>query len=339
MTERPVYEGVVYVAGTYRVWAVDVATGAILWSSQQGSGSTSPIVTADSVYLTSSCSLAIRLRRADGSEVWRSEIDCTGGGGEVGVLYRDRLYTRAFPEFEVGMNWTLNAKTGKRIAQNPGGADPAFADGRSFFRRDDGVLEAFDVKTNTSLWTFAGFGRGVATSPHVVDGFVYAAAADGELWVLHPATGAVVWSTELGAAPFTHMGCCGGSFVDMAAWDGILVVVTAQRVVALEPVSAEASFDTLVVDDSGANRLEMNSATGAYRITECGGTTVVTGVGVVTRPAASTIKLAALTDVAKVTATIDTSRRTAKAKVKLFAPAGKIKIVDSNTADDVRECR
>jgi outer membrane protein assembly factor BamB len=324
-------------AAAYHLWAVDATTGNVLWSSQHGSDDTSPIVTEDAVYLTSSCSLAIKLRRSDGTEVWRSQADCSGGGGEVGVLYRDRLYTRAFPHFPTGMDWTLNAKTGKRVAANPGGADPAFADGRAFFRRDDGVLEAFDVKTNTSLWTFAGFGRGVATSPHVVDGLVYAAAADGELWALHPATGAVLWSAQLGATPFTHT-CCSGPFVDMAAWDGILVVVTAQRVVALEPVSAEASFDTLAVDDSGAYRFEANSTTGAFRITECGGTTVVTGVGAVTRPTASTIKLTALTDAARVTATIDTARSTAKVKAKLVAPAGKIKIVDSNTADDVREC-
>jgi carbamate kinase len=84
------------------------------------------------VYLTSSCSLAIKLRRSDGTEVWRSQADCGGGGGEVGVLYRDRLYTRAFPHLPSGMDWTLNAKTGKRVAANPGGADPAFADPTKF---------------------------------------------------------------------------------------------------------------------------------------------------------------------------------------------------------------
>ena len=214
----------------------------------------SPIVTDDSVYIPCSCSVTVKLRRSNGEVVWASQADCSGGSAETGALYRDRVYTRGHPgPSPYDKNWTLDANTGQRVGENPGGGDPAFSDGLAFFLRNDGVLEALDVKTGRSLWTFAGNGRGIVTSPHLIDGYVYAAAADGQLWVFDPDSGAMVWQ-RIGARPDLDRTRFERNYGSFAAWDGILVIITTSRVVALESVSAEASYDSIVVDDASDYR-------------------------------------------------------------------------------------
>ena len=85
--------------------------------------------------------------------------------------------------------------------------------------------------------------------------------------------------------------------------------------------------------------LEVNTQTGAFRLTQCAGAPGLTGVGTITRKNFCVMKLVGTTDRAKVKLAFNACKHSAKATVKFLAPARTVKLVDSNTTDDMRHVR
>lgn len=68
---------------------------------------------------------------------------------------------------------------------------PALDGGRAYV--DDGsAVKAKDPVTQFTAWTFAPE-DGPASTPVVLDGYVYVMSRSGRMWALDPATGAPVW--------------------------------------------------------------------------------------------------------------------------------------------------
>ncbi len=330
-----VFRGIVYVLGPESVLAILTSTGQVLWGwGPNFAYTSSAAVNGNGVYILGACLQTWKLRTATGKQKWYVSFNCTGGGGEIPVLYDGKLYIRgaigANPEAKI-----LDPSNGGVVGTHPGGLVPAFANGRGFFVTSDGVLKAVDAKTNEVLWRFAGDGT-IHTAPHVIDGLVYVGSRTGQLYVID-ASGNLVWSTWLGAPAVVVLECCGRDFVDIAAWDGLLVVVTKNGLIGLESESAQPTYDTVLQDDKRNDWLAINTMTGEFMVGGCQSGATARGVGVIARPDAGVIVFKAQGDTS-ITATLNTLSKTAKAKVTFGASGARLSIRDGNTADSSVQC-
>lgn len=329
-----VFRGIVYVLGPESAIAILTSTGQTVWEWGGNRAYTSScVVTANGVYILGACLETWKLRTTTGKQKWYTSFNCIGGGGEIPVLYEGKLYVRA-PLFQPDAK-ILDPSNGGVIGTHPGGLAPAFADGRGYFVTTDGVLKAVDTDSNEMLWRFTGDGT-IHTAPHVIDGRIYVGSTTGQLYVL-AASGSLVWSTSLGSPMIVVLKCCGRDVVDMAAWDGLLVVVTKNGLVGLESESAQPTYDTVVQDDKRNDWLAVNTVTGEFMVGGCQSGATARGVGVIARPDAGVIVFKAQGDTA-ITATLNTLSRTAKAKVTFRSSGTRLSIRDSNTADSSVQC-
>lgn len=147
----------------------------------------------------------------------------------------------------------------------------------------------------------------------------------------------MVWSTSLGSPMIVVLKCCGRDVVDMAAWDGLLVVVTKNGLVGLESESAQPTYDTVVQDDKRNDWLAVNTVTGEFMVGGCQSGATARGVGVIARPDAGVIVFKAQGDTA-ITATLNTLSKTARAKVTFRSSGTRLSMRDSNTADSSVQC-
>jgi uncharacterized delta-60 repeat protein len=97
------------------------------------------------------------------------------------------------------------------------------------------------------------------------------------------------------------------------------------------------SFDLCVQDDSSGNLLQINTTTGEYQFTNCGGLTLG-GTGTLTRRG-SQITLQHNAADRRVIATIDTSTNKATASLQLFAQGRTFSITDRNITNNTCACR
>ncbi|HJQ67743.1 MAG TPA: delta-60 repeat domain-containing protein [Blastocatellia bacterium] len=99
----------------------------------------------------------------------------------------------------------------------------------------------------------------------------------------------------------------------------------------------DQGFDVCLQDEGRGEFLQINSTTGDYRFTDCAGLTIV-GTGALTQRA-SVLTLRHNASDRRVSAMIDTARRTGTASVKAFSQLGVYTITDRNTADNTCACR
>ena len=192
-----VYTGGAGSGGT--LYAVDAATGAVLWTQPVANGDdSSPAVTANGVYVSYACEQTYAFAPESGNPIWHHETDCSGGGGRTPVLADGGVWVRD----DAGMvPSVLNAADGKvRGSYEAAGWSPAPAfDGRQGYFVDDGVLQERHSRTLATRWKFEGDGQ-ISTAPIVVNGYVYVGSRSGRLWALNGATGQPVWSADVGAS-------------------------------------------------------------------------------------------------------------------------------------------
>ena len=236
-----VFQGVVYVGGSGSggtAYAVSADNGNVLWTTPVSNGSnSSPAVSADGVYLSYSCLNVYKLNPGNGSTIWHTTPNCSGGGGKTPVLYNNRVYAR---EVSSNTDWIFDSQTGGTINTFVSKSAPAFSGNMGFFLNGPkyfgsyGTLEGRDVNTNLVRWTFAGDGH-LQSSMLVVNDYVYVGSDLGKLYAVEAATGTPVWSTTAGTnIPYVDEQNVSQPLTGFAAAEGILVVPTQTTLVAYE---------------------------------------------------------------------------------------------------------
>jgi outer membrane protein assembly factor BamB len=228
--------GVVYVGGAGSggtVYAVSEADGTVTWTASVMNGDhSSPAVSGTGVYVSYACNQAYGFDTVSGSLAWHYATGCEGGGGKTTAAFGGRIYVR---DSSSG-NLVLDAATGSQIGTFPSGAGisvpiPAFSGSRGFFF-DGSVLRGIDLATNTVQWSFAGDGS-LASAPVVAGRFLYEVSTRGNLYALDPATGATVFSTNVGPGVSSPDEQNAFQLTGLGAAEGVLIVPAGNRLVAL----------------------------------------------------------------------------------------------------------
>ncbi len=229
------FQGVVYVSGDLKVFAINANTGAVIWTKSVINGDTSsPALTSDGLWVSYACPNVYKLDPATGAQIWFYTPGCSGGGGKTPVLYNGRLYVRD------SQDTIFDAQTGTIIGTFNSKHTPAFVGTRGFFLDGPhgfgsfGTLRARDVNTNTVLWSFAGDGQ-LQSAVLAVNDYVYVGSASGKLYAVNAATGQQVWVTTAGTSiPYVDEHNVSQPTTSFAAAEGLLVVPTSTTLVAYE---------------------------------------------------------------------------------------------------------
>ena len=204
-TSAAVAGGRVYV-GTLggKLFALDAATGAILWSRPPDALAgdtvwTSPVVADGVVYFAANRPTAViyALDAATGATLWSEGLTfslmVSSPVVNEGVLYL------AFNDHSIvaldaatgATRWTADAGAGMY-------ASPAVADGRLYVTVHNRGLLALDAGSGAFLW-LAPMAGPQWSSPAAGKALVYVGSRDDErLYAFHAATGATAWSAPLG---------------------------------------------------------------------------------------------------------------------------------------------
>ena len=241
-----VFQGVIYVVGgstSGAVNAVSADNGNVLWTAFVFNGEiSSPVVTADSLFVSYACPNVYKLNRADGALIWKTNSGCTGGGGKTSVLYQGRLYANDFPG--VIFDSQTKAILGNFVSKSV----PSFSGNMGFFMNglsgfdEPATLEGRDVNSNLLAWSFAGDGL-LQSSTLVVNDYVYVGSRSGKLYAVEAGTGHQVWSTTAGTSiPFVNEHSSQYPMSGFAAGEGILVIPTTTTLVAYEADNSPPSI-------------------------------------------------------------------------------------------------
>lgn len=223
--------GVVYVGGAGvggTLYAVDELTGNVLATRSVLNGDhSSPALSGNGTFVSYACNQAYGFAKTTLSPLWHYSTSCQGGGGATAVFANGRLYTR-----DSNGNLTLDAAGGTLLGSFTAAGATALApavDQTTIFTlaNSPGTLTAQDATTGASHWTFTGDGS-LDSAPIVLSTpageFVVEGSSSGMLYALNAATGATVWSTNVGAAipkPDEHDAV---QLTGLTAGQGLLVV-------------------------------------------------------------------------------------------------------------------
>ncbi len=264
--------GVVYTGGAgdgSTVYAVDEVTGALLANhSVLGGDHSSPALSDTGVFVSYACNQAFGFSQRALAPLWHYSTDCYGGGGRTVVYANGRVYTRDFYG-----NLILDAATGNLLGSFTSGpyvtaAAPAIDQNNIVmltwptFSPDSTTLDSQSLTDGSTNWTFTGDGQ-LDTAPIVLSTptgeFVVEGSSTGMLYALDATTGAVVWSTNVGAAipPPNEQGV-GQPQTGLGAGQGLLVVPAGNTVTAYgadltaPTITAPATITIRTASASGA---------------------------------------------------------------------------------------
>lgn len=183
------------------MYAINAATGAVLWSqSTSAAFESSPVVAGSLVYAGGVDGKIYAFATSTGKIAWTYT---TGGFIDSspavvnGVLYvgstDDTIYA-------------LNALTGALIWSYKTGGEVesavAVSNGAVYVGSDDDkiyAISAAGTKLGSLLWSYTTGGLAYS-SPAVAKGIVYAGSSDGNMYALNAHTGALQWETATGSA-------------------------------------------------------------------------------------------------------------------------------------------
>jgi outer membrane protein assembly factor BamB len=183
--------GMVFIGGAGEggtIYGVDGESGQVVWTGPVNGGiDSSPAVTSDAVYASDTCLDAYAFNPLDGALLWHHKGTCNGAGIATLVAYQEQVSVG----YSDADTLVLDAKTGSQLEMFKASSTPAFAGQREFvqFR---GQLQALDVTTRATQWTFDGDGM-LASAPLVVNGTVFVGSSTGAIFGVDSATGAQIW--------------------------------------------------------------------------------------------------------------------------------------------------
>lgn len=202
--------GTVYVSIGFGVLsALDASTGAVRWNQQlDASGSGTPTVSGDLVYVTAGDNTGWVVNRKDGTVAWQvgSTGDTNNVLGAPAPALTDDLAIFAFGSGEVqavfrrgGLNrWdasVLGKRAGRALSNvSDVTAAPVVSGGRVYVGNQSGRIAALDVESGSRVWTAR---EGAVGPVWPVGGSVFAVSDLNELIRLDASDGAKIWGVEL----------------------------------------------------------------------------------------------------------------------------------------------
>jgi len=202
------FNGMVFATGQGTTYALDGATGEIVWTAPGVSGEKIKI---DSTYMVIG---KYGVKIADGTTVWTGPSGFSYGQGTFGgtgyipelKLFVDQItgWSLPDPSQPPTLAWNITDQV------NVGRGDTVYGDGKLFIGRNDGTLTAVDAETATLLWKVSAsstFCYGMSYA----DGKVFHGGLDnnmrawdgdtGELlWTYNPGSWYGLWASASGAA-------------------------------------------------------------------------------------------------------------------------------------------
>ena len=202
--------GTVYVSIGFGVLsALDASMGAVRWNQQlDASGSGTPTVSGDLVYVTAGDNTGWAVNRKDGTVAWQvgSTGDTNNVLGAPAPALTDDLAIFAFGSGEVqavfrrgGLNrWdasVLGKRAGRALSNvSDVTAAPVVSGGRVYVGNQSGRIAALDVESGSRVWTAR---EGAVGPVWPVGGSVFAVSDLNELIRLDASDGAKIWGVEL----------------------------------------------------------------------------------------------------------------------------------------------
>ena len=189
--------GRVYAPGeSGEFYALDGATGDVVWSVTVGMGAESPPAVIDGVVYLTAVNTAYALDEATGELLWNYGTEMFPARDRPAVV-DDGVYYFA-PDNNL---YALNAETGHfawyYVAESFIVDTPLVADGMVYLSMESGMFDAIDTSTGAFVWRWE-MSDTVLRSASVVNGFLIAESSDGYLRALDAATGQGVWSYSKG---------------------------------------------------------------------------------------------------------------------------------------------
>jgi outer membrane protein assembly factor BamB len=231
------YRGIVYVSGGGDlggyVYAVDEGSGSLLWKEAVDFGDDSaPTVSDDGVFVSYACVQAYAFNRLTGAPLWHHDGPCGGGGGETTVLYNRTVYA-----MDPAGNLKLDEATGNASGSFAAVNAPSFDASLGFFITMPLTINAIDLATGQTAWTFAG-DESIDCPVVLAGGTAYAGSLGGMLYALDEQSGQLLWSTNTGAPIRCDLNNLGLPMNAMAAAEGILVAPAGGSLVAYSSASS-----------------------------------------------------------------------------------------------------
>jgi outer membrane protein assembly factor BamB len=217
------FGGLVYTAGAGvggTVFAVDEATGAVVWTGSVMNGdNSSPAVSSSGAYVSYACGQAYDFAPSTGGLEWHRSTGCEGGGGKTPVLANGRLYVRDFSYPAI-----LDASSGSLLGAIASSGPAPAVSSTTVYDQVGGTLSASGVTPGSpTTWSFTGDGT-LSSAPLLAGADVFIAGTSGNVYALSAADGTVVWSANAGnvvsapdeqnvSQPLTGLAVSGGLLV------------------------------------------------------------------------------------------------------------------------------
>lgn len=217
-----------------RFYALDAASGRVVWTKQIGHcAPASPTLADHVVYQSYALPLpcvghdpaapgfVVAWDAATGGELWRHE---SGAVESSPLLVGKLLYVGSWD----GTFYALNARTGKLQWTFDAGASitssAAYDLGMVFAGTDDGRVFALDARTGALRWqaaSFSRFGRReyFYATPTLAYGRVYIGNADGMLYAFGAESGRLLWARRAGTYVYTAAAAWRHR-IFVGTWDG-----------------------------------------------------------------------------------------------------------------------
>lgn len=176
-----------------RVYAVDIATGAVTahYAEITRAVWATPLVSDDTVYVTSLDHFVYALNRADLTLKWRQDLGASSAG--TPALAEGTLYIGSFNNKLHALDAATGNEKWSKDTENWVWGGPIVKDGVLYFTDLSGMVYALDAQSGGQKWAVTPGGV-IRASPTVISDTLYVGDGAGELYALNLSDGSVRWS-------------------------------------------------------------------------------------------------------------------------------------------------
>ncbi len=178
------------------LYAIDAATGQDLWhfDADRDIWST-PVVSADTVYVTSLDHHVYALDRATGLPRWQKDMGAAVAG--TPTLHEDRLYVGTFGNILMALDAASGAEVWTYDTTNWVWDGPALLDNTLYFADVGGTVYALNADEGTVVWPPQKPGGAMRARPAVTEDSLFVGDRSGNLFALDRSNGALRWTKTL----------------------------------------------------------------------------------------------------------------------------------------------